>query len=92
MRKIDKVIETIIEILKQSDLKINSYTKLNVTSGQNKTIVCVTIEGEKEYVLKIVDVTPEEMMLENKNKEINEAIKLEIISLSQRIFNELEMS
>ena len=66
MRKIDKVIETIIEILKQSDLKINSYTKLNVTSGQNKTIVCVTIEGEKEYVLKIVDVTPEEMMLENK--------------------------
>ena len=92
MRKIDKVIETIIEILKQSDLKINSYTKLNVTSGQNKTIVCVTIEGEKENVLKIVDVTPEEMMLENKNKEINEAIKLEIISLSQRIFNELEMS
>lgn len=92
MRKIDNVIKTIIEIIKELNLKITSYSKLNVRSGQNKTIVCITIENEKEYILKIVDVTPEEMMLENENGEINEAIKLEILSLSQRIFNELEMS
>lgn len=92
MRKIDNVIKIIIGILKELNLKITSYSKLNVRSGQNKTIVCITIENEKEYILKIVDVTPEEMMLENENGEINEAIKLEILSLSQRIFNELEMS
>lgn len=92
MRKIDKVIETIIGCLKKSNLKISSYLKLNVRSGQNKTIVCIRIEEEKEYILKIVDVTPEEMMLENEEEEINDALKCEIISLSQRIFNELEMS
>lgn len=92
MIDIEKVIESIIEILKKSNIIINSYKKINVPSGQNKTIVFISIEGDKEYVLKIVDVTPEEMMLDDENDEIKDEIKCEIIALSKRIFNELEMS
>ncbi len=90
--KIERVINDIIGILKKLNIKINSYERANVRSGQNKTIVYITIDGEKEYVLKIVDVSPEEMMLEDGNDEINPAIKNEINTLSLRIFKELEMS
>lgn len=89
--KIDRVIQDIIKILEKLNIKITSFERPNVKSGQNKTIVYIKVE-EKDYVLKIVDVSPAEMMIEDGNDEKNNEIRKEIVALSLRIYNELEMS
>ena len=88
---IDRLVNYVINLLKQDNIIILKYERANVPSGQQKTIVYLTIENEGEYVLKIVDVTPE-IMLEDSNIIIDDSVKQEIVYMSVRTFNEIEMS
>ena len=91
MDYIDNLVQKVIILLKNNGINITNYKKLNVPSGQGKTIVSISIKDEKEYILKIVDVTPE-IMQEEPIEEITAEIKNQIMFMSIRTFNEIEMS
>lgn len=91
VREIDKLVNYVVALLKQDNIDILKYERANVASGQQKIIVYLSIKNEGEYVLKIVDVTPE-IMLQDSNVIIDDSVKKEIIYMSVRTFNEIEMS
>lgn len=91
MGYIDNLVQKVVDLLKNKGVNITDYKKLNVPSGQGKTVVCILIKDEKEYILKIVDVTPE-IMQEEPIEEITDEIKNQIMFMSVRTFNEIEMS
>ena len=91
MGYIDSLVQKVITLLKNNNIDITSSKRLRVPSGQGKTVVCISIKDEKDYILKIVDVTPE-IMKEEPIEEINEEIRNQIMYMSIRTFNEIEMS
>lgn len=92
-----ETIDIIIKQLKEYGINIQQYERLKVSSGQNKIIVSLKVKDEKEYLLKIVDVTPETMEIGGEIYNVDDGyikneILEDIIFQSSRVYNEIEMS
>lgn len=86
----ERIVKRIIDNIKNNGYEVKEYRKVGKPSGQKK-VYFINVD-EIEYVLKIVNVTPN-IALEGayEEGEINSEIKYEVERLSKRTVKEIKM-
>ncbi len=86
------MIKEIIEDLSSNNINISKYKRTPKKSGQ-KEVYFITV-SDKEYVLKIINVTPYAIYNEfdDDDPELQKAVEQGVLYLSQRTILEIEMS